>query len=93
MRLLYTFVISCTFLISGLPFQAAASGHETKVDAEGLFEAKCSVCHPTNKPKSKKWKRAKWEKTVKRMMKKKKTLMTDEEAEIIIDYLAENYGK
>jgi cytochrome c5 len=93
MRTVLSVVISCLFIATGFSYQALASDHENKVNAEELFESKCSVCHASNKPKSKKWSKEKWEKNVKRMIKKRKSLMTEEEANIIIDYLAETYGK
>ena len=61
--------------------------------AKGLFESKCSRCHSTQKPTSKKRTREGWEETVTRMIKVKGASINDEEAEIIIDYLTNNYGK
>lgn len=65
---------------------------KSEVDTEALFEKKCSICHSIDKPKSTKKTKKGWGKTVKRM-KKNGCPITDEEAKIIIDYLAENYGK
>jgi cytochrome c5 len=63
------------------------------VNAEELFERKCSICHFSNKAKAKKKTKAGWESTVMKMRSKKPSHMTEEEAKVIIDYLAETYGK
>jgi hypothetical protein len=58
-----------------------------------LFESKCSICHSINRPKSKNKSKEGWEATVMRMKNKNGCPITDEEAKMIIDYLAEKYGK
>ena len=69
----------------------------TTTDAKEIFESKCSACHSINRPKSKTKTRSGWEATVKRMQDSNgaRTVagLTDEDAEKIIDYLAEKYGK
>ncbi len=69
----------------------------TTTDAKEIFESKCSACHSINRPKSKTKTRSEWETTVKRMQDTNgaRTVagLTDEDAEKIIDYLAEKYGK
>jgi mono/diheme cytochrome c family protein len=67
------------------------SGEET-VDAKSLFEKNCSRCHTIERPKSKKKTKEGWETTVMRMKKVNGCPITDEEAQIIIDYLTRNYG-
>ncbi|MEE9176754.1 MAG: hypothetical protein V3U19_11360 [Thermodesulfobacteriota bacterium] len=65
--------------------------------AKALFESKCSVCHSPDRPRSKRKTRDEWSSTVKRMQDKNgartKAGLTDADAEIIIDYLAADYGK
>jgi len=78
--------------VSGFCYQALASSHEGKVDAEKLFESKCSVCHSIERPKSKKKTKAEWETTVMRMKNKNGCPVSDEEAKTIINYLSEKYG-
>ncbi len=63
------------------------------VDAKSLFEEKCSICHSLERPKSKEKTYDEWEATVTRMKDVNGCPITDEEAKIIIDYLAKNYGK
>ena len=65
---------------------------EEEVDGKTLFEKKCSLCHEIERPKLNKKSRDGWEATVMRMKKVNSAPVTDEEAKIIIDYLAENYG-
>ncbi len=57
-----------------------------------LFERKCSLCHSIDRPKSKKKSPEEWKNTVMRMKNKNGCPISDKEAEIIIKYLAENYG-
>ena len=60
--------------------------------AKALFEAKCSVCHPTTRPLDKAKDRAGWEETVKRMQKKMPDNLNDADAKTIIDYLTSIRG-
>ena len=62
-------------------------------DVKKLFEKKCSMCHPSDRAKSKKKSKADWEKTVMRMKNANRAPINDEEASVIIEYLAEHYGK
>jgi len=62
-------------------------------DVKKLFAKKCGMCHPTDKPKSKEKSKADWEKTVMRMKNVNRAPINDEEANVIIEYLAEHYGK
>ncbi len=86
--------------ISGIMFLAMSGlqpcgAVETKTDAndgKALFEKKCSVCHNLEKSTSKMKAPVEWEKTVKRMIESRGAKITDEEAKIITDYLAKNYG-
>jgi hypothetical protein len=87
--------------ISGIMFLTAsgmtvygANGTKTDMnDAKTLFEKQCSVCHKFERATSKKKVPAGWEKTVKRMKESNGAKITDEEAKIITEYLANNYGK
>ncbi|UCH80212.1 MAG: photosystem P840 reaction-center cytochrome c-551 [Nitrospiraceae bacterium] len=82
--------LTIVFLIAGT---AVLFGEDKKTDAKALFESKCSVCHSIDRPKSKKKTKEAWESTVMRMKNVNNCPITDEEAKIIIDYLAENYGQ
>ena len=87
--------------ISGIMFLAMSVAQpcgavETKADAndaKAIFEKKCSVCHNLEKSTSKTKAPAECEKTVKRMIESRGAKITDEEAKVIIDYMAKNYGK
>ncbi len=77
------------FAVSWVP--RVLSGEE-KVDVKQLFETKCSICHTIERPKGKKKSVEGWKATVMRMKNTNGCPITDEEAGMIIDYLAENYG-
>ena len=66
---------------------------EIKKNAKDLFEEKCSICHPLDRPKSKTRTKDEWEITVMRMMNMHRAPITEAQARLIIDYLTENYGK
>jgi hypothetical protein len=66
---------------------------QKEADAKGLFEEKCGTCHSIERPKSKNKTRQEWESTVMRMKNVNHCPITDQEAKIITDYLAEHFGK
>ncbi len=59
-------------------------------EAAALLEQRCSVCHPSARPKSKQKTPEQWEATVTRMMGKGAQL-TPEEKKGLIDYLSKTY--
>ncbi len=59
-------------------------------DGAALLEERCSVCHPSARPKSKKKTPEQWESTVTRMMGKGANLNT-EEKKILVDHLSSTY--
>lgn len=59
-------------------------------DGASLLEARCSVCHPSERPKSKQKTPEQWEATVSRMMGKGAKL-NEEEKQILVDYLSKTY--
>lgn len=59
-------------------------------DGAALLEQRCSVCHPSARPKSKQKTPEQWETTVARMMGKGAQL-TPEEKKELIDHLSETY--
>ena len=89
MRLTIYFVIAALLITSGAMVKGAYTG---EADAQALFEQKCSICHSTDRPKSKKKTASEWAATVERM-RKNGCPLTDEEAKVIVDHLAKNYGK
>lgn len=84
------YFFAALFLAASIP---AAHGAEEGVDAKALFESKCSLCHTIERPKSKKKSREEWQATVLRMKNVNGCPVTDGEAALIIDYLADHYGK
>ena len=62
-------------------------------DAKGLFEKRCSLCHPASRPLSKTKSSEEWEKTVVRMKGYAGDRISDQDAKIIAGYLAEIRGK
>ena len=64
-----------------------------KPDPKALFEARCSMCHPLNRPLEKKKTAAEWRETVLRMKEHAAGKISDAEAETIIKYLSDTRGK
>ena len=89
MKKLAVYVVVLLFLTVSA---ATGYGEEKAVDAKALFEKNCSRCHTIERPKSKKQTTEAWETTVMRMKSVNGCPISDDEAKIIIDYLAENYG-
>lgn len=59
-------------------------------DGATLLEQRCSVCHPSARPKSKQKTPEQWDTTVTRMMGKGAQLTPDEK-QILLDYLSKTY--
>lgn len=76
--------------VSGVRAEKPA-GQEAEVKA--LFDKKCSACHATRKATRQKKSQPEWTETVMRMKNKNGAPVSDEEAKMIIEYLAKNYGK
>ena len=86
-------LILITIIIFFLAGLVLVTPHKSEgVDAKALFESKCKLCHSIEKPKSKKKSSDGWKNTVMRMKNVNGCPISDDEAEIIIKYLAENYG-
>jgi mono/diheme cytochrome c family protein len=91
MKKLIIVFITAGFLLSSGPWQPASA--EEQPSGHQLFETNCKRCHSIERPKSKRKTREGWEKTVMRMKNINGAPITDNEAQLIIDYLAETYGK
>lgn len=59
-------------------------------DGASLLEERCSVCHPSSRPKSKQKTPEQWEATVNRMIGKGAKL-TEEEKGALLDFLSKTY--
>ncbi len=81
-------VVSCCFLfvVALLPVTTFAADEK----GAALLEERCSVCHPSARPKSKQKTPEQWESTVKRMMGKGARL-TEEEKDVLVEYLSKTY--
>jgi hypothetical protein len=88
-KLITCFVVCAVVIVSWMLGQRAVTG---QVDATALFEEKCGICHSTDRPKSKQKTISEWAATVERM-REKGASFTDEEAMVIVDHLAQHYGK
>jgi hypothetical protein len=61
-----------------------------ETEGVNLLEERCSVCHPSSRPKSKQKTPEQWETTVNRMMGKGAKLSAEEKA-ILLDFLSKTY--
>jgi hypothetical protein len=61
-----------------------------EIEGAKLLEERCSVCHPSSRPKSKQKTPEQWETTVNRMMGKGAKL-SDEEKVVLLDFLSQTY--
>ncbi len=91
-RIIVSLLASSAIALSGVWHHSQASEEGGRINAEQLFERKCSICHSISRPKSKKKSKQGWTSTVMRMKNKNGCPITDEEAEAIINYLAEKFG-
>ena len=83
--LLASLFLVCLLPLMGIPAEES--------DAKGLFEKRCSLCHPTSRPLSATKSSKEWEKTVLRMKGYAGDRISDQDAKIIAGYLAEIRGK
>ncbi|MCG6553654.1 MAG: hypothetical protein L7F77_15120 [Candidatus Magnetominusculus sp. LBB02] len=92
MKGLSILLTTCLLAVMGL-VTAVCSGAEQPAAAEPekLFEATCSQCHPLSRPKGLRKAPLAWKDTVMKMKNVNGAKFTDEEAEIIINYLSEKY--
>ena len=74
-----------TFAFTGVSFAATAME-----DGASLLEKRCSVCHPSARPKAAKKTQSEWESTVSRMIGKGAQL-NDVEKKALVEYLGKTY--
>ncbi len=84
-KLLLSMVVA-GFVLSTIPTAIVSAGTE----GANLLEERCSVCHPSSRPKSKQKTPEQWETTVNRMMGKGAKL-SEEERAILLDFLSKTY--
>lgn len=80
-------VVAVSIGCAGISF---AADKAPAVDGGALLEQRCSVCHPSARPKGAKKSKDQWEVTVTRMMGKGAKLTADEKKSLL-DHLAKNY--
>ena len=71
---------------------SAPAGAFDQTTAEKVFQSECSTCHPVDRALKKTKDRAGWEKSVERMKGYAGGLITDDEAGLIVEYLARVRG-
>ena len=84
-KLLLSMVVA-GFVLSTIPTAIVYAGTE----GANLLEQRCSVCHPSSRPKSKQKTPEQWETTVNRMM-GKGVKLSEEERAILLDFLSKTY--
>jgi len=78
-------LLLCLAVIFGLSGICAAAE-----DGTALLETRCSVCHPSERPKAAKKSPEQWEATVTRMIGKGAKLTADEK-KVLVNYLSNTY--
>lgn len=82
----------CLGLAAGIGIAGSLSAAEKAPAISGtdLLEKRCSVCHPSSRPKGAKKSPDQWEATVSRMMGKGAKLSGDEK-KVLVEYLSKTY--
>ena len=86
MKRLFLLGLAAAFIISTIQVSVVFA----ESDGASLLEERCSVCHPSSRPKSKQKTPGQWETTVNRMMGKGAKL-TEQEKEVLLDFLSKTY--
>ena len=86
MKSLFLMSVAVAFIISSVQVSVVFA----QPDGASLLEERCSVCHPSSRPKSKKKTPEQWETTVNRMMGKGAKL-TEQEKVVLLDFLSKTY--
>jgi hypothetical protein len=79
-------------LVAWLAVGASAADKDKKDKGRELFEDICSYCHSLHKVDGKEFNKEEWRGLIKGMV-SEGAPVTDEEFSMIVDYLAEHYGK
>ncbi len=72
--------------------EATPPPEEPELDGEALLEERCTDCHSLDRVAQRSYTREQWENTVDRMIDRHGAELDDEEREVVLDYLVENYG-
>jgi len=86
MKKLLLLIVAIGFVLSTIPTTIVYA----ETEGANLLEERCSVCHPSSRPKSKQKTPEQWETTVNRMMGKGAKLSEEEKA-VLLDFLGKTY--
>ena len=86
MKRILLLIVCMGFVLSTTPTPIACA----EPNGANLLEERCSVCHPSSRPKSKQKTPEQWEATVNRMMGKGAKL-SDEEKVALLDFLSKTF--
>ena len=89
MKRIVLLVAASAMVLAGVSWAEEAK----PLSGKEIFEAKCSICHSTDRPLGKTKSQSGWDKTVTRMRGKKADWISGDEAKAIADYLTEIRGK
>lgn len=79
-------IVAIGFILSTIPTTIVYA----ETEGANLLEQRCSVCHPSSRPKSKQKTSEQWEITVNRMIGKGAKLSEEEKA-VLLDFLSKTY--
>ena len=86
-------VVGMFVVFTTLGMVAALGTASEKTSGKALFEERCSTCHDTDRPLGKTKTPEGWRQTVTTMQEHAAGAISDEERDIIIEYLSEIRGK
>ncbi|MBS4030136.1 MAG: hypothetical protein KGZ63_01750 [Clostridiales bacterium] len=89
--LLFVFIVSGCGSKPAQPVDPPGQEEPVLAEAELLINSRCSQCHGVNQVYRMKRKDA-WPGIVDRMMSKSSGLLDDQEYELVVEFLQENYG-
>jgi len=85
-------ILLTTACSSGASSTTAVPASTTALDGATLVQERCTVCHPLSRVESTKHTAADW-KTIVDMMISRGAQLTPEEAIVVVNYLATNFGQ
>ncbi len=89
--LLAILIVGCSSAATTAAPAAGSSGSETTaIDGKTLLETRCTVCHSLDRVQSKSGSADDWKSTVDKMI-QNGAKISEEEAIVLVKYLAENY--
>lgn len=71
--------------------EAGPTSPPPSIDGEALLQQRCTICHNLNRVTNKSWSQQQWEQIVSDMV-RRGTQLNTEEKDVLVKYLAENYG-